>query len=286
MSFINFRLVSLPIIDTFEACSKGIILETVAKGRKGATIVNPLSDLIPIVRTTTRYVNPVQLFNSAHYQLIESLNNHLKANTVCLKTINETLQFNNAMVEIYDSGYRKMGFHSDQALDLAENSYICLFSCYENNSNHPNDLRQLKIQNKTTKENSEITLQHNSVVLFSTTTNQQFLHKIVLDSINATNRWLGLTFRLSKTFIKFVAEIPILQTNQQILRLATDEEKKTFHKCKGCENTQCDFCYPEINYTISLSDLKPIQSVSSVDETKSVSSVDETKSVSSVDENI
>ena len=39
-----------------------------------------------------------------------------------------------------------MKYHSDQALDLADNSYICIFSCYDN----PINLRTLRIKNKLT----------------------------------------------------------------------------------------------------------------------------------------
>lgn len=34
------------------------------------------------------------------------------------------------MIEIYDSKYRKIKFHTDQAFDLVEDSHICIFSCY------------------------------------------------------------------------------------------------------------------------------------------------------------
>ena len=50
------------------------------------------------------------------------------------------------MIEIYDSKYCKMGFHTDQSLDLQENSYIGIFSCY--NDPTTKDLRKLKVKNK------------------------------------------------------------------------------------------------------------------------------------------
>jgi hypothetical protein len=39
--------------------------------------------------------------------------------------------------------------------------------------------------------------------------------------------------------------------------MATKDEIKELRKLKGMENIQIDFDYPEINYTISPSDLLP-----------------------------
>lgn len=73
------------------------------------------------MRTTTIYRNLNQKFLDIHYNIIESIK---KA------TNNNNLQFNNALIEIYNCDYNKMGFHTDQSLDLEQNSYICIFSCY------------------------------------------------------------------------------------------------------------------------------------------------------------
>ena len=232
--------------------------EDICKGRKRAILVNckdgftPQVPLVPIMRTTTIYKEPAQKFLPIHYDIMDQIKKKFK----------EDIQFNNAMIEIYDPRYRKMGFHTDQSLDLAEDSYICIFSCYENDSNNKNDIRKLVIQNKSTKELSEILMENNSIVLFSTSVNHEHVHKIILDSNKSTNRWLGLTLRLSKTFVKFVDEVPYFYFNKmlknKVLRIANENEKKEFLKLKGKENSEIGYIYPEIDYTISTSDMLPI----------------------------
>jgi len=153
-----------------------------------------------------------------------------------------------------------MDFHTDQSLDLKEDSYICLFSCYENGNetNETNTLRKLKILNKKTNELSEIALKNNSAVLFSTSTNHKFQHKIILESDKSINRWLGITFRLSKTFVKFINNKPYINDSDISFKMASDDEKKAFYKQRGKENSNIEHTYPDINYTISKSDLMDI----------------------------
>ena len=110
--------------------------------------------------------------------------------------------FNNALIEIYDSTYCSMGFHSDQSLDLANESYICIFSCY-NNSN-TKYIRKLIIKDKITNVRSTYILEHNSIIVFPLSTNSKYLHKIILDKNGSDDIWLGITFRLSKTLINFI----------------------------------------------------------------------------------
>lgn len=231
-------------VNPFEELSASANFEPVTKGRMGAVIVDPKDKLIPIVRTTTIYQNSATSFLPIHYAIIEKIKakfNHLN------------LQFNNALVEIYDNNYRNMGYHSDQALDLDDDSYICLYSCYDN----PTHIRSLKVQQKGVPDIADIKLNHNSIVLFSTFTNRQYLHKIVLESSQSTNKWLGITFRLSKTYIQFIDDKPYFSNNVP-LTLASADERKQFYKCRGQENANTDYVYAEINYTISASDTKPI----------------------------
>jgi hypothetical protein len=218
--------------------------EDVTGGRKGAVLVDMRKGLIPIVRTTTKYTNPAQKFKSLHYDIMNKIRESINI---------EDIGFNNALIEVYDNQYCTMGFHTDQALDLADNSYIAIYSCYENPSLNP---RKLIIKNKQTNQQLELIMEHNSVILFSTTTNQQHLHKIILENVNGNNRWLGITFRLSKTFLQHIDNVPFLGKN--VLTLATGEETKNFYKLRSEENKSIEYKYPEINYTISPSDLMPI----------------------------
>jgi hypothetical protein len=224
--------------------------EDITNGRKGAIIVDYKNDLIPIVRTTTIYNKPAQKFNIIHYDIIDKIKQ--------VSGIKE-LQFNNALVEVYNSEYYKMGYHSDQFLDLANNSYICLYSCYEN----PDDtkcIRKLVVKDKKTNISSDIMLDNNSIILFSLETNSNYLHKIVLDNNKSDNRWLGITFRLSKTFVKFMENgygevVPMLLPANKVLELANEEQKKEFYKLKKLENLAIKYEYSDINYSISKSDL-------------------------------
>lgn len=234
----------------FDELSQSANFEIITKGRKGANLFIPKIDSIPLVRTTTIYQNKSSPFLSIHYNIFNKIKNTFPFLDI---------DFNNALIEIYDDNYCTMGFHSDQSLDLDDNSFIGIFSCYESPNNIISN-RKLKIQNKFDKSQSEISLEHNSVVLFSTKTNKHHLHKIILDNKNNT-LWLGITFRLSKTYINFRNNIPflLLPENYDIeLTLATDDEKRQFYKLRGLENKNINHEYPNITYTINPSDLLPI----------------------------
>jgi len=84
--------------------------------------------------------------------------------------------------------------------------------------------------------------------LFDMKNNRENLHKIICDEATSKDndiKWLGITFRLSKMFISY----------PPTLKLASENNKKEFYKLRSQENQQIDFVYPEINYTISPSDL-------------------------------
>jgi hypothetical protein len=104
-------------INLFNQLSESVIFEEIIDGRKGAILVDKKDELIPLVRSTTVYNRPAQIFSKIHYDILEKIKNETN------------LDFNNALIELYDSRYCTMGYHSDQALDLADDSYICLFSC-------------------------------------------------------------------------------------------------------------------------------------------------------------
>lgn len=222
--------------------------ENITRGREGAVLVDNSNNLIPLARSTTKYTNPAQKFKPIHYDIMQNIKD---------KTTLNKINFNNALIEIYDNRYCTMGFHSDQALDLADDSYIAIYSCYQNIQNiNP---RKLIIQNKITSELGEIIMEQNSVILFQLSTNKQHLHKIVLEDVGKeNNQWLGITFRLSKTFIEHVNNIPYFYQTDNVLKLADKEESKIYYKLRSEENKSLDFTYPEITYTISESDLLPI----------------------------
>lgn len=161
------------------------------------------NELIPIVRTTSPYTSPAQSFKEIHCEIINKI-----------KEIIPNIELNNAMIEIYNCEYKTMKYHSDQSLDLAEDSYICIFSCYSNPESK--SLRKLKIKEKGSDVESEIILKHNSVVIFST------------------------------------------ELNNKVLRIANPEEKREFMKMKGMENQLTDFTYPDIDFTVSPSDLMKV----------------------------
>ncbi|RKN03606.1 hypothetical protein D7035_22195, partial [Aquimarina sp. AD1] len=236
----------------FNELSTNINFENVGKGRLGNHLVKASDKGIPIVRTTTQYNIPAHNFSSIHNTIVDTVNN----NRENLPFMN----FNNALIEIYDSSYTKMKYHSDQSLDLAPNSYIGLFSCYEK----PNELteqsiRKLKIKDKTTNNEFEILLTHNSFILFSISANSRFFHKIVLEQVpkqkplQSENKWLGITFRESQNFIEFKNNLPYF-TNGKLLELANDLQRKEYYILRGEENRSMDFAYPKIDYTLSKAD--------------------------------
>lgn len=225
----------------FNGLLESVQFEPIVGGRVGTVITDPQDGNIPIVRTTTIYEKPAQKFQPIHREIIDKI-----------KSFNPAIRFNNALVEIYDSSYRTMGYHSDQALDLAEDSYIGIFSCYDNLDN----IRTLKIKNKTTGECSNMTMDQNSVILFSYNMNSEHLHKIILEKPKDDSKWFGITFRLSKTFVHFINKIPTISSGP--FRLATEDEKREFYKFRSAENRSLQYTYPQIDYTISPSDLLPI----------------------------
>lgn len=75
------------------------------------------------------------------------------------------------------------------------------------------------------------------------------------DKSNNNNVWLGITFRLSKRLIRFENGIPYFNNNNIQLRLGTKEERKLFNKEKGLENQKINHQYPDIDFTVSPSDL-------------------------------
>jgi len=222
-------------IFTFEEISKSIKFENNIKGARSATLVDIKDDkLIPLVRTTTQYKNPMQKFTSIHYELIQEIKKSAG---------NLDLKFNNALIEIHDN-YKSMKYHSDQSLDLDPESFICIFSCYDKS---PGEVRLLMIKNKETNEISIEEMNDNSFIIFSVDTNSKYIHKIV-PSTTCKNKWLGLTLRSSKKLI-----------NPGEIRLANEEERQQFYKLKARENKYSNFENIQIDYTISPGDLLDIR---------------------------
>jgi hypothetical protein len=245
--------------DLFTELSASARLEDVGKGRRGATLTKVdttgAEPLVPVVRTTTRYGSPAQRFRAVHERLARRIQ-ELAALPVA---------FNNALIESYTNAYTKMGSHSDQALDLADGSFIAVFSCYQHPDAGPP--RKLVFESKTSGDERledggfedggfEIALTHHSVVVFSVESNRRLRHRIVLDTPVRTpdNQWLGVTFRTSKTFLRFHDGRPHLPQGAR-LRPADDEQRHEFYRLRRRENNETDFVYPPLTYTVSESDL-------------------------------
>lgn len=246
----EIRSYSLPTEDNlFEELMTLAQFEDMGKGRQGGVLVKiDGAGNVPIVRTTTKYSVPAQCFGSVHDWLVEQIR----------ESASLAVDFNNALIENYTNAYTKMGSHSDQALDLADESFIAIFSCYKY-PERANPPRKLVVESKeSNSENTEIPLTHNSVVVFSVDTNRRFKHKIVLDSPRqkTENQWLGITFRTSKTFVRFGDEHVHFPDDSR-LTLASEEQRQEFYRLRRRENNEQDFIYPEIKYTISESDMIP-----------------------------
>ena len=231
--------------------------EPIAKGRIGNHLVHVNDHGIPIVRTTTKYNIPAHDFSAIHHMVVDCINDTIGKNNVAGIP---TQHFNNALIEVYDSNYAKMNYHSDQSLDLDNDSYIALFSCYEKPGElSEQHIRKLKVKDKVGDEEFEISLTHNSVILFSIASNTKFLHKIVLDPASNSkplvpdNKWLGITFRKSKTYIQFEDNLPHF-SNGKRLELANKEQETEFYKLRGQENRDLNFVYPDLTYTVNAAD--------------------------------
>jgi hypothetical protein len=243
----------LPEGNPFEELLASVRFEDVGKGRRGAVLTRiDETGGIPLVRTTTRYIAPAQRFRPVHEQLARQIQQRASL----------SVGFNNALIEAYTNAYTTMGSHSDQALDLADESFIAVFSCYE----HPeiaNPPRKLLVESKEAGGGPlKVSLTHNSVVVFSVATNRRLRHKIVLETSTRTpeNQWLGITFRTSKTFVRFRDGSAYFPDDAR-LTLADDEQRREFYHLRRRENNETGFAYPRITYTISESDLMPPEPV-------------------------
>ena len=245
----EFGRYNVPISgNLFEELQSSVRLENVGKGRQGTVLVRKDETRgIPIVRTTTKYNAPAHCFRPVHLQLAKQIQTCASLSGC----------FNNALFEIYSNAYATMGFHSDQAQDLADESHIALFSCYQ----YPElgNFRKLVVESKEPDGGKfEIPLIHNSVVVFSLDTNRRFRHKIVLDTSGRPpeNQWLGITFRTSKTFVRITKEGTFFEEGIP-LSPASEEERRAFYLLRRRENTETNFFYPRATYTLSESDLMP-----------------------------
>ncbi|GAB2504634.1 2OG-Fe(II) oxygenase family protein [Nocardiopsis aegyptia] len=233
--------------DLFAELSASVRWEDVGKGRRGAVLTRiDAAGGVPLVRTTARYLNPAQPFRTVHERLARQVQERAAI----------PVGFNNALVESYTNAYRTMGSHSDQALDLADESFIAVFSCYR----HPEAIpRKLIFESKDPDaEGFEIPLAHNSIVAFSVASNRRLKHRIVLDSPAraSDNMWLGVTFRTSKTLLRFRDGHAYLPQGVR-LTSADDDQKREFYQLRRRENNESDFAHPPLTYTVSESDLMP-----------------------------
>ncbi|MFJ1754088.1 hypothetical protein [Kitasatospora sp. NPDC088134] len=224
-------------------------LEELGKGRRGTVLTRPdATGAVPLVRTTTRYGAPARTFRPVHERLARQIRE--------LAALPD--EFNNALLECYTSAYTTMGAHSDQALDLAEESHIAVFSCYRDPEAGPP--RTLRVEPKEPDGGGrfEIPLDHHSAVIFSVAANRRLKHRIVLDAPAPApdNQWLGVTFRTSKTLLRYRDGQAHLPSGAR-LTLADEEQQREFYRLRRRENTEPDFRQPAPTYTVSASDLLP-----------------------------
>ncbi|MFD8706644.1 hypothetical protein ACFV1W_29245 [Kitasatospora sp. NPDC059648] len=245
----EIRSYALPAEENlFPELSTSAHFEDLGKGRRGATLTRvDGTGGVPLVRTTTRYATATQRFRAVHERLADRIQQHAAL----------PLSFNNALIESYTNAYATMGGHSDQALDLAGDSFIAVFSCYQHPEATPP--RKLIVEPKQPGgEKFEIPLTHHSFIAFSVDANRLLRHRIVLDKPVPTteNTWLGLTFRTSKTVIRFRDGHPHLPQGSR-LTPADDDQRREFYRLRRRENQETDFTYPPLTYTVSESDLLP-----------------------------
>jgi len=234
--------------DLFAELSASAPLEDLGKGRRGAVLVADDSRGVPIVRTTTAYALPAQRFRPIHTTLAQQIG-------ACASL---AVPFNNALLEVYTDAYTTMRAHSDQALDLDDAGAIAVFSCYEHPEAGPS--RRLMVESKDPGGPSfVIPLLHGHVIVFAAETNRRFRHRIVMDPATGVrdNRWLGVTFRTSKTWV-CISDGQAVLADGTPLTLASDDQRHEFLQLRRRENQETSFFYPRITFTLSPSDLRPI----------------------------
>jgi hypothetical protein len=254
----RFQVLSVPTNLTYSDLLQDLDLETIRDGRQQTTLVclTP-TGLVPLVRSTTSCKYPAQPIKPVHAQLMAEILSQLELAGV-------STSFNHIMLERYSSDYRKMRYHSDQALDLAEDSYIAIFSRYPVPP-FPGRELQLVIRTKANPQYEQIIpLTDRSLIYFSVADNRLYQHKLVLKSDQQLavpdQPWLGLTMRCARTLLRFINEIPYFTDQQAMLVLATPTQAKECLSYRHAENTKTDFRYPILTYTLSVGDtLDPSQ---------------------------
>ena len=149
-----------------------------------------------------------------------------------------------------------MDAHSEQALDIQAGSFIAVYTCYEHPDLASPPSRMLLVESKKRGgPRFEVPLLHNSAVVFSLDANSKYRHRIVLKTLGlAKNRWLGLTFRTSKTHVRFRDGLAFLAAPQA---LGDDQQLQEFRKLKSRENQEIGFACPHLACTASPSDTLP-----------------------------
>ncbi|MFJ7414129.1 hypothetical protein ACIQWZ_25480 [Streptomyces sp. NPDC098077] len=94
--------------------------------------------------------------------------------------------------------------------------------------------------------------------MFSADANRRLRHRIVLENPSgaADNLWLGVTFRTSKTFVRYRDGQAHLPRGAR-LTSADEQQRSEFYGLRRRENKETDFVYPALTYTVSGSDLLP-----------------------------
>lgn len=107
--------------------------------------------------------------------------------------VNDKLGFipNNCLINYYEDGDSKMGFHSDQIDLLKSNSGIAIFSI--------GNSRIMRFKNKLDKDIvHDIILEPNSLFYMSKNMQKDWLHSVLSDKKNINNSRISITFRQIK----------------------------------------------------------------------------------------
>ena len=170
----------------FDTLIASVSFEQMGKGRQGTVLVRPDDARgTPVVRTTTDYAQPAQCFRDCHCQLAQQIE----------KLVSAPFSFNNALVETYTNEYRKMGFHSDQALDLEDGSAIVLFSCYRNPELTGHERRLVVEPKDPNQAKFDVELPHNSVIVFSVDANRVSGTKLCCPTFRPIRKMIGWASR-------------------------------------------------------------------------------------------
>jgi len=192
----------------------------------------PVNRLVSVQASTANGLTPLYRFPNDSYFKPE---NWTPTMNVIKEIVEKRLShpINHGKIQFYENGLSYIGPHSDKTLDIAKGSCIINMSL--------GGTRTFVLRNKTTFEQQNIKLPHNSILMFGLNTNMKWTHGVPKEPEMHEER-ISIVFRDIATFETSNGDIigqgskknldPNINEKEEQLKLV-----KSFHR----ENQQADF---------------------------------------------